>query len=496
MKKIIIIGAGISGLSAGIFGRKMGFDTEIYEMHSISGGECTGWTRKGYHFDNCIHWLTGTNKETELYKVWEEVGALGNVEVKELDYLYSVNNNSQTLFIYRDIIKLKEHFLEISPEDKEEILKLIEIVKKMQKCSIPTKKPMDMMNIFDYIKIAKSYRSVSKYIAKLSNVSMEEYASNFKNKTIRKAIIEGMPKGYNAMSFFFTLSTFTAKNGGWPKGGSLAMALRMESKYKTLGGKLKCNTKVKRVIIENGEAKGIELENGEVIYSDYIISAVDANMLVSKLLQNKYKDKVFDTQFNNPKKYPVHSSVDVGLGVKCDLSNRAHSAVFNVEPFKCGSYFVDSIGVKHFCYEEDFSPKGCSTIRVNIMGNDYDYWKNLKDHNEKQYYIEKNDIAKEIIKRVEKLYPETKGNFEVYDVNTPVTYERYCGAYKGAWMAFDMLPKVKNLRHNGRIKGISNLYVAGQWVMSPGGLPAACVAGKWAIQRICKDEKKKYTFKY
>ena len=50
-------------------------------------------------------------------------------------------------------------------------------------------------------------------------------------------------------------------------------------------------------------------------------------------------------------------------------------------------------------------------------------------------------------------------------------------------------PKSEQMIHNGRIKGIDNLYMSGQWLMPPGGLPVALVTGKWAIQRICKKEK-------
>jgi len=45
MKKVIIIGGGISGLSAGIYAQKAGFQSIIYEKHHISGGECTEWDR-------------------------------------------------------------------------------------------------------------------------------------------------------------------------------------------------------------------------------------------------------------------------------------------------------------------------------------------------------------------------------------------------------------------------------------------------------------------
>ena len=66
-EKVIIVGGGIAGLSAGIYALKAGFEAEVYEKNAIPGGECMGWNRKGYHIDNCIHWLTGT--DPQIYRV-------------------------------------------------------------------------------------------------------------------------------------------------------------------------------------------------------------------------------------------------------------------------------------------------------------------------------------------------------------------------------------------------------------------------------------------
>ena len=76
MAKVIIVGGGIAGLSAGIYALKAGYDAEIYEKNPLAGGECMGWNRKGYHIDNCIHWLTGTDPKTGLWKTWKTVGAI------------------------------------------------------------------------------------------------------------------------------------------------------------------------------------------------------------------------------------------------------------------------------------------------------------------------------------------------------------------------------------------------------------------------------------
>ncbi|MDP4142979.1 MAG: NAD(P)/FAD-dependent oxidoreductase [Bacillota bacterium] len=496
MKKLIIIGAGISGLSAGIFARQHGFDAEIYEMHSIPGGECTGWSRTGYHFDNCIHWLTGTKEDTDLYKVWKELGAFQDTDIYQADYLFAYNKNGKTLYFYRDIDKLKQHLNELSPEDNEEIARFIDLIRKFQVLTVPTKKPMDMMNIIDYIKMGMEYRHISKDLSLLQKSSIEEYASRFKSQLIREAIKNTCPENYYAMAIFFSFGTFTSGNGGYPMGGSLKMSFRMADKFKELGGKIFYNTKAKRIIVENGDAVGIQLDSGEIIKGDYVISTVDAGMLMTKLLEGKYKDKVFDKQFNNPDLYPIHSSVNIGFGVSCDLSPREHDISYEVEPFKCGGKLIDRINLKHYCHEPSFAPKGSSVIIVRIMGDDYDYWKNLRDSSTEKYYAEKDKLSKDLIDRIGKLYPETRGKFEAVDVSTPLTYERYFGAYKGAWMGFDISPKSKALIHNGLIKGIDNLFVAGQWIFMPGGLPSAVLAGKWAIQKLCKKEGKEFTFKF
>ncbi|HQQ90205.1 MAG TPA: NAD(P)-binding protein, partial [Oscillospiraceae bacterium] len=89
MSRIVIIGGGISGLTAGIYARLAGFEAEICEKNAVPGGECTGWDRQGYHIDNCIHWMIGTAPGTELHKVWETTGALGTVDVRRRNVMYA-----------------------------------------------------------------------------------------------------------------------------------------------------------------------------------------------------------------------------------------------------------------------------------------------------------------------------------------------------------------------------------------------------------------------
>jgi len=136
-KKVIVVGGGIAGLSAGIYALKAGFEAEIYEKNPVAGGECMGWNRNGYHIDNCIHWLTGTDSKTKLWEVWKTCGAIDeNSEYANTSKFYSSRlgdkevslwnrfeqSNQITSIIYRDEITsesfdaLWEEYLQISEE--------------------------------------------------------------------------------------------------------------------------------------------------------------------------------------------------------------------------------------------------------------------------------------------------------------------------------------------------------------------------------------------
>ena len=59
-------------------------------------------------------------------------------------------------------------------------------------------------------------------------------------------------------------------------------------------------------------------------------------------------------------------------------------------------------------------------------------------------------------------------------------------------MSFITTKKSKGLMRKGLIKGLDNFAMAGQWIMSPGGLPIALFSGKFAVIRICKMDNKKF----
>ena len=181
-KKIVIVGGGIAGLSAGIYGKLAGYDVEIFEKNPVAGGQCMGWNRKGCHIDNCIHWLTGTKKGTALCKVWETVGALEkDSEFVDSDRFYTSITGDYKVTLWKDLERTETELLRLSPEDETEIRKFAEHVRYEAKCEIPAEKPMDAMGIMDYIHMGASMADMPKVMREYGSIDLQEMAGRFRH---------------------------------------------------------------------------------------------------------------------------------------------------------------------------------------------------------------------------------------------------------------------------------------------------------------------------
>lgn len=115
-----------------------------------------------------------------MYKVWQEVGALENIEVIQLDNFGVWEHNEQTFTVWKDIEKLRGQMLGLAPEDAKMIDEFIGALKDLSAMTIPAKKPMELMNLFDFFgmaKMAKAGKAMNKY----GSVSCAEYGKKYKS---------------------------------------------------------------------------------------------------------------------------------------------------------------------------------------------------------------------------------------------------------------------------------------------------------------------------
>lgn len=485
MKHVIVIGAGIAGLTAGIYARQSGFETTIYESHTIPGGASTSWRRKGYYFEGGLHWLTGSSPSSQLYQLWREVGALDDsVEVHNRDPFFSYELNGVRASLYRDIEKLRAHLTELSPEDKKEINKLCADVKKLMKMEMPV---MDLPNL-------KAKNPVKFPLSKLfammpamprmkyyQSMTTQEYSEKFKSPLIRKLICNMIGDQFNATAALFTIATLAAGDGGYPAGGSIAMAQRMAKKFLSLGGEILYKTKVDQVVVEDGIAKGV-LIGGEMVPADAVIVTKDTLSAIDDLFAEPLREPWAEQM--RSQSAPL-LNVFIGLGVEADLSDLPANCTFpTLNPIRVGDLIYDSVGYNNYAGFAGYAPDGCTALTTVLIGDSYDFWVDCKSNG--SYEAEKQKLAEHVIREMEHMYPQITGKITVWDVATPVTYERYLGSYKGSWMTITKKGQ-GNMRYSCKPESIANLYFAGQRLTTPGGCPVALNTGRTAVQHLCID---------
>jgi phytoene desaturase len=497
VKNIVIMGGGIAGLSAGIFAQKNGFQSTILERNHNLGGECTGWDRQGYHIDGCIHWLVGTKEGTPLRHLWDTVGALRGVDIYHPESFMAVEHEDTTVHFYRDLERLRASWVGISPADKGAIDEFCGDIQRLHTFSIPCEKPMDLMSILEKARFMLSMKDVAPVMRKYGKISIQDLAAKFKHPALHEAIVSFMPEGdYSAISVLFPLGTFTSGQASIPKGGSKALAMRMTEEYLSAGGKVETACQASAAEIKGGRVKSIISDSGKRFSAEYFIAACDPKVLFEDLLVGEYRDKEYETRYNDPITYPLASNIYVALGYAGTMNDIPRTVKFVVEgiDIQQNQLPVTQLQMTHYGYEPDFAPEGHTviTFAINQFEPELHSWEGLVA-DKVVYTKEKLRIGNAVIAATEKRFPQMKDKLKLLDVATPQTYVRYCRAFRGAFMGFWPTIRGKLLSHSGRIKGLDNLFLSGQWLQPPGGLPVAVITGKDTIMRICVKEKQPFT---
>ena len=495
-KKVVIIGGGISGLSAGCYLQMNNYDTEIFESHNIPGGLCTAWQRNGYTFDGCIHWLCGSKPGNELYTIWEELGAIQGKSIFNHEIFISTNlKNGKCFTVYSNSDRLKAEMLEYAPEDKVLIESFINAIKVCAKSNMPVLKAPELYNIIDALKMAFSSMPALKIINKWRKISILQFQHMFKNELLNENFTSlfGMYEDMPVFALIYTLALLHDNCAGYPIGGSLEFAMSIEERYFSLGGKIHYNSKVEEIIVENNMAKGVILKGGITHPADTIISAADGHYTIFNMLKGKYKNTEIDNRYKSMKRFsPI---IQISLGIAKEFNDVPDAITHNIifdNPMKIDSKnYAKDMSVKIYNFDPTLAPMG-KTVLTAIVTADYEYWVSLKKNNIDQYNNEKERIANQVTEELEKRFGGIKLALEVIDVATPATYTRYTNNWMGSFEGW--IPTVDNFSKSMKktLPNLNDFYMIGQWVQPGGGLPTGGMHGRHIAQILCKRDKRKF----
>jgi phytoene dehydrogenase-like protein len=493
-KDILIVGSGISGLSAGCYAQMNGYNTAIFEMHDIPGGLCTAWERKGYNFDISMHMLTGS-VSGPFHRMWEELGVVQKFKFHFHDHINHVEGMGKKLHFSTDRNRLEQEMTAISPADSALIKKFVRLLFGPDMMNAASLKPQKLSNIFDKLKTFTAILPLIGVFGRYKDETIQQFASRFRDPFLQQAVrfIIDAP-GWPMIGFPMVAMAGFVKNGvteaGTPIGGSQQVINHLAALYEQLGGKVHYKTRVSALQLEGDRVTGIETEKGEKHHAGQVIWAGDGHTLIFDMLGGRYMDdrlkKMYETWI------PVKPIVHVMLGVDMDLSKEPHRIIFEAgEPVTIAGKEHRWLTVVHHCFDKTMAPEGKSAVEV-WYDTEYEYWLELRK-NMKAYKAEKKRIADYSIAQLEKRWPGFAAKVEVVDVPTPATYHRYTGTWKGSPDGWYITPENMRMQEPLRtLPGLSGLQMVGQWTAPFTGTVMASLTGRQAIQLLCKSDRKRF----
>lgn len=473
-KKVIIIGAGIAGLSAAFYSRRAGHEVTVYEQGNCPGGVSTSWIRSGFTFDGGIHWLVGSSPRLQpFHKRWLETGALqANNPVVYADPVFEFRSGDVTLRLWRDIDRLTQELIDFAPEDRKALLALRRHVKTV---SIYL---LDGQGINGWTKRIIGLPVFVPLFFRLQRISSRLYVERFKNPNVKEMLSSVLNLEQNALSLVGTLAGYYIGDNGFPTGGSRRLAKNMEKTVLQAGCKILYHSEVKKICIDGNHVKGV-MVNGCMQPADYVIVAMDTCTALRELfdqpLQEKWARKL-------SKGIDSEQCSLFSLGVKKNLSYLPSTLRIHLkEPVRMAGYEYTTLWVYHYSGQDGYAPEGCSSLTVLFQGDTYDYWKKAKDDG--SYLTKKQEFVQEAQKLLTAYLTEIDGCVVATDLATPVTYERYCNCYRGGYMS---IWHAKQSPFNVPIKSksVQGLRFAGMRTLMSGGLPVSVQSGYKAAKSL------------
>jgi len=448
----IIIGSGAGGLSAAICLAKKGQKVLVLEQHDVPGGWCHSFYLDGYRFTPGVHYIGLLDKGQSTSLLYEGLGIANDLVFFRMnpkayehgwigDERFDFPANFDEL-----VLKLSEKF----PAEKKNIRKYLTLVRNVSR----------QLQLIPHIKTVWEQITIpfrTKHMGKYALFSLKRVINwHLKDPLLKKILnIQFGDHGLSPARASFPLHCAVMDhyfNGGfYPMGGGGAIIKAMTNCIKKEGSDVRTSTGVQRILLEGDKKKkaiGVQLENGEKLFADRIISNADPDITYNKLvgrenLSNRLKKKLDKT------KYSV-TSLMLFLTVDMDVRKAGIDS---------GNIWYMAEGDMDEVYDEMQKPNiidgdeflgifvSCTTLKDPISFNgkhhtlevityiDYEAFRQFEDEESqrsKAYLEFKERLTVKMINTLEKVLPGVSDHIIMKELGTPITNKFYINSTNGS----------------------------------------------------------------
>ena len=484
----IIIGSGVGGLSAAICLSKAGKKVLVLEQHDVPGGWCHSFYINGYRFTPGVHYIGQLGKGESTRQLFEGLGI-----ANELVFFRMNPSAFEHCWLGNERIDIPAGFDQLYyslakqfPLEKKNLAAYLTTVKNVssQLHLIPK-----MNGFWDNVTIPWRTRHLGKYgLFTLKKV----IDWHIKDPLLKKILNiqcgdHGLPPSKASFPLHSAVMDHYSSGGYYPMGGGGAIVKAMTNLIKKEGSTVRTSHRVKRILLEGEEKKkaiGVELENGEEIFADNIISNADPSVTFSKLVGQPNLSKKLKKQLSTTK-YSCTSLIlflTVDMDVKKAGLDSGNIWLMNgndtddifkemmTEDLRSGDEFP-GIFISCTTLKDPVSFDGnyhAIEVVTYINRNAFKEFNNENQQRSAKYLKFKERLTQKIINSLERVVPGISSKIIDKELGTPVTNEYYINATEGSVYGTE-----KSLKQIGPFafkpkSEIENLFLCGASIVSHG----------------------------
>jgi len=485
MSRVLIIGAGMGGLTAGCMLARSGHNVTIFEAHHTPGGYTAGFRRQGFYFES------GTlsfESSAQVFRIMKGLGVYEQIRFVPQHYRFLFEGLD---FQPRDYEDFKRAMLDRFPGDRESLERyfaavdpLVRVMSPMMSGGRPS--PASLLSM---VRLYLKYR----------NQTITDFSGRFFSRD--SALFRLFKSfGYPDMSaWILGGAIITIFQDYWTVAdGMQSWADALAARFSELGGELSLGSRVEKIVTRDGAAVGVEV-GGKFHPADWVISAAD------------YK-KTFLDWLDNPKLIPgsrlekiranavsegiftVYLGLDIPVGELRDRLKLPHVLCFDEQPGADirkpdDPDFFQKVSV-NLCSPSLLNPAAAPAGQSSLMiqaSCPYRWQNNWGGGDRGEYRRLKERVMRTLIAKANRFIPGLEERIVLADAATPLTYERFTGNSDGATSAWSWNPNKKFYPSFIRAyvdTPVRRLLIGSCWATQIGGVPGALSAARACAKKI------------
>ncbi|MEN6475539.1 MAG: NAD(P)/FAD-dependent oxidoreductase [Syntrophaceae bacterium] len=491
----IIIGAGIGGLTSASLLAKQGLKVLVLEALGRVGGCCSNYDFGGFRPEVGAVFVIMKDLYNNYFELIDR-RIEDYIDFRLLDPVYDIMlEGGERYLLPKDFDAMADVVRQINPADLDGYRRYCKDMKTIwdqQKAAIslpmPPLKDVYRFKTLMRMILNKKTLPAMPIITRMASRNMDTVIKSY-FKDDRLQLIFGWENLYAALPVhrangMFSMFTYLGHEGYYyPKGGMIAIPKAMARVCEEFGVELRLNAPVKRIVLKNGKAAGVEMNSGEVLESKVVISNAHSRVTYLNLVgANNLPSWAVKTVRRQPCSLPAPTFY---LNLKEKLGARAHFTILLNQRRKFDDlwwefydrgllYRADDgpmmVSVPSFD-DENLAPKGkdaLSAIYIAPYKLKYYNWDEIAT-----------DWAWEMAHSLERrAFPGLTSKIEAIESVPPTRLERTLNVPEGAFFGLEMNgTNMGPFRPFYRSRLVNNLYLTGQCTNPGGGVPLVMMSG-------------------